>query len=99
MKVSLRQVFSIIDGRLSTKIEDVYQMLNYIFDANFYTHELPSAMKKLKEVNPTWYQEAKSIIDEIKHIENTNDFEKIMKVIDFGYGESYTVEIGKIYDK
>ena len=35
MKVSLKKAFSLLDGRLSTEIGDVYEMLNYIFDENF----------------------------------------------------------------
>ena len=53
MRVSLKKAFSLLDGRLSTNIGDVYEMLNFIFDDNFFTHQLPRAMDKLKEVNPT----------------------------------------------
>ena len=44
MKVSLKKAFSILDGRLSTEIGDVYEMLNYIFDQDFMTHQLPTAL-------------------------------------------------------
>lgn len=95
MKVTLKKAFSILDGRLSTKMEDVYEMLNYIFDENFTTLALPIAMSKLTEINPKWFKDAVSVIDEIKDIEGTNDFVQLMKAIDLGYS-SFEIEIGKI---
>lgn len=94
MKVSLKKAFSILDGRLSTEIGDVYEMLNYIFDANFMTHQLPTAMRKLQEINPKWFSDGVSVIDEIKEIEKTDDFSHLMEVIDFGYS-TFEIEIGK----
>ena len=94
MKVSLKKAFSILDGRLSTTIGDVYEMLNYIFDDNLMTHQLPTAMRTLKGKNPEWFANAVSVIDEIKSIENTNDFEALMKAIDFGY-KNFEIELGK----
>lgn len=96
MKVSLKKAFSILDGRLSTEIGDVYEMLNYIFDQNFMTHQLPTAMRKLKELNPKWFSDAVSVIDEIKAIEETNDFLELIKVIDFGYS-TFEIELGKCH--
>ena len=95
MKVSLKKAFSLLDGRLSTEIGDVYEMLNYIFEENFMTHQLPTAMRKLTEENPKWFSDAVSVIDEIKSIENTDDFEHLMKTIDFGYS-SFEIELGKL---
>lgn len=95
MEVSLKKAFSILDGRLSTEIGDVYEMLNYIFDTSFMTHQLPTAMRTLKEQNPDWFKNAVSVIDEIKKIEQTNDFEHLMKAIDFGY-KNFKIELGKI---
>lgn len=94
MKVSLKKAFSILDGRLSTEIGDVYEMLNYIFDQDFITHQLPTAMRKLKELNPKWFADGVSAIDEIKAMEQTDDFTELMKVIDFGYS-SFEIELGK----
>lgn len=70
-------------------------MLNYIFSENFYTHQLPTAMRKLIELNPKWFSDAVSVIDEIKVIENTNEFEKLMKAINNGYS-SFTVKLEKL---
>lgn len=95
MKVSLKVAFSILDGRLSTKFEDVVEMLNYIFTDSLFTHQVSTALDKLKQENPKWYSDAVSVIDEIKHIEQTEDFEILMKAIDFGYA-SFEIELGKI---
>jgi len=82
MNVTLKQAFSILDGRLTTDMDDVYSMLSYIFGVNLFTHELPSAMKALQETNPKWFQEGKDLIDGIKKANNTNDFVQLMKIID-----------------
>jgi len=95
MKVSLKKAFSILDGRLSTEIGDVYEMLNYVFDANFFTHQLPTAMRTLQEKNPEWFQNGVNIINDIKRTNNTNDFSQLMELIDKGF-PTYQIELGKI---
>jgi len=95
MKVTLKQFFSIGDGRLSTEIGDVYLMLNYIFDENFMTHQLPTAMRKLIEANPEWFQNGVSIINDIKRTDKTDDFETLMNLIDKGF-PTLEIELGKV---
>ena len=95
MKVSLKKAFSILDGRLSTEIGDVYEMLNYIFDTNFFTHQLPTAMRTLQKKNPEWFQNGVNIINDIKRTNNTNDFAQLMELIDKGF-PTYQIELGKI---
>jgi hypothetical protein len=95
MKVSLKKAFSILDGRLSTDIVDVFEMLNYIFDDNFMTHQLPSAMRQLNEVNPDWFRNAKNILNDVKRSNNTDDFKELMDLIDKGF-PTYKIELGKV---
>lgn len=95
MKVSLKKAFSILDGRLSTEIGDVYKMLNYIFDANLFTHQLPTAMRTLRKKNPEWFQNGVNIINDIKRTNNTDDFVKLMELIDKGF-LTYQIDLGKI---
>jgi len=64
-KFSLLQLFSLVDGRLSTSIDDVYEMLNHICDDNLMTHHLPVAVKYLKEKNPAWLQQAKAQLESL----------------------------------
>lgn len=95
MKVSLKKAFSILDGRLSTEMSDVYEMLNFIFDDNFMTHQLPSAMRKLQELNPEWFKNGVDIINDIKRTNNTDDFTELMQLIEKGF-PTYEFELGKI---
>lgn len=64
-KFTLLQLFSLVDGRLATKIEDVYDMLNHVCDTQLMTHHLPVAMNYLKEKNPSWFQECEKYISKM----------------------------------
>jgi len=94
MKVSLKTAFSILDGRLSTEIGEVYKMLNFIFDENFMTHQLPSAMMALKEENPKWFNDGLYILDGIKGKHQTTNFHVLMALIEHEYS-SVEIELGK----
>lgn len=87
MKVSLKKAFSIIDGRLSTNMDDIYEMLGFIFSRDLYTHQLPTALDKLKAANPEWFVNAKKLLDDIKFIAGTNDFTALMSIIDDSYSD------------
>ena len=95
MKVTLKQAFNLLDGRLSTEIGDVYEMLNYIFNTSFMTHELPPAMRRLEEINPDWYSEGKELINDIKAENNTDDFHLLMSIIDSEYPDLF-IELQQI---
>lgn len=95
MKVSLKKAFNLLDGRLSTSMDDIYEMFNYIFTENFFTHQLPRAMDMLKEKNPQWFSNGVKLLDKIKQEENTNDFQQLMKIIDEKYLET-EIELEKI---
>jgi len=76
------QLFSLVDGRLSTNIDDVYDMLDHICDEpGLMTHHLPVAMKYLKEKNPKWFQEYKARLDILK-TEYGNDFSVLIHAIE-----------------
>ena len=98
MKVSLKKAFSLLDGRLSTEMGDVYEMLNYIYTDNFMTHQLPTAMRKLEKFNPPWFADGVSVIDGIKQANSTNDFQKLMTIIDNEFS-AYEIELGKIDER
>ena len=95
MKVSLKKAFSLLDGRLSTEIGDVYEMLNYIFDANFMTHQLPTAMREIRNQNPEWFNKGVEIIKNIKWVKETDDFSELMAIIDKDYSD-VEIELGKL---
>lgn len=60
---TLLQLFSILDGRLSTEIGDVYEILNHVCDYHLMTHHLPIASNYLKIKNPKWYDTYKKQLD------------------------------------
>lgn len=88
MKVSLKQMFSIVDGRLSTNMDDVYAILNKAIGMSLQTLELPSAVDYVREKNPFWYEQAKTILDKIKS-QAGNDFDALMKHIDEHYSSCF----------
>lgn len=63
---TLLQLASIIDGRMFTKIDDVYEMLNHITGQSLMTHHLPTAMDYLKKVSPIWFKVAKNHLKDIE---------------------------------
>ncbi len=95
MNVTLKQAFCLLDGRLSTSMDDVHNMLNFIFSANLYTHQLPAALDKLKEENPKWFSDGVLVIESIKHEIGTDDFQRLMDIIDDKYS-SFIVKIEKL---
>ncbi len=62
---TLLQLFFILDGRLSTSMDDVYDILNHICDTYLMTHHLPVAMSYLKEKKPTWFIELKGQLEDV----------------------------------
>ena len=97
MKVSLKKAFSILDGRMSTNIDDIYEMLGFIFSQDLYTHQLPTSFDKLKAANPGWFANAKKLLDDIKSVAGTNDFKELMAIIDEYYPDT-TITLEKLDD-
>ena len=95
MEVTFKKAFSIVDGRLATEMGGVYEMLNFIFDQNLHTHQLPTAFRKIREVSPAWYQQGTRLLAKIKAEYGTDDFNILMRVIDRDYPK-YTLELTKI---
>jgi len=95
MKVSLKKAFSIIDGRLSTNMDDVVEMMNYIFDESFYTHQLPTALATLQLISPEWYKNGVDLINDIKYTNKTGNFEELMEIIDNNFS-THQIELFKI---
>jgi len=69
-KFTTVQLFSIVDGRLSTTIAEVFDILNHVCDESLTTSQLPPAFDYIKMKNPKWFQEQK---EKLKHIAN-NEF-------------------------
>lgn len=90
-KFSTLQLFSLVDGRMSTKVEDIYDMLNHICDTNLMIHHLSVAYKYLKEKNPKWFQEQKQRLEAIKAGINSNTFETVIGAIKDKYNDDVDV--------
>ena len=95
MKVSLKKAFSLLDGRLSTDIGDVYEMLNYVFSDNLMTHQLPTGMKKIKEINPKWFADGVNVLNKIKDAYQTDNFKELIEIINNDYS-TYEIELEKV---
>jgi hypothetical protein len=94
-KFKLLQLFSILDGRLSTKMEDVYDMLNHITGESLMTHHLPTAMKFLKEKNPVWFQEGKKTLAKMGITKET-EFQYVMSKLKT---DKTVIEVPKMSDE
>jgi hypothetical protein len=79
-KFTLLQLFSVVDGRLSTNIDDVYDILNHVFNTSVWTHQIPAYMNKLKAARPLWFAVIESELDSLKRVYK-DDFNTLMRVI------------------
>lgn len=98
MKVTLKQAFQLIDGRLSTGMQDVYDMLGFIFSADIMTHQIPEVMNRLKRIYPHWYSEGRVLLNEIERKVGSDNFNDMMDIIEKEYAD-YTLNIEKINQK
>ena len=77
-KYSFKQLFSLVDGRLSTSMDDVYDMLNFITGEDLMTHHLPVAMAFIKSNQQKWYKEVQKDIDALPVDLVNDDFNTVM---------------------
>lgn len=66
MKFNLKQISNLVDGRLITEMDDIYEMLSVYSGESLMTHQLPTAMKYLREDRPPWFVDAETILNRIK---------------------------------
>ena len=71
------QLFSVIDGRLATKMEDVYGILDTASGQGLMTHHLPVASDYFKTTRPEWFVKAEKHINAVKIATGSNDFETL----------------------
>ena len=82
---SLKQIFGIVDGRLSTNMNDIHAIMNIAFKEESFTHQLPEMMDVLRDQMPKWYRQADELIDYIKWEYRTDEFDKLMAILDSDY--------------
>lgn len=89
---SLLQLFSLVDGRLSTTMDDVYEMLNHICDNELMTHHLPTALNYIKLKNPKWFNEVEMEIEDVQNkLQTVVDFNKLVDGIKSMYNKNYEI--------
>lgn len=89
---NLLQLFSLVDGRLSTTMDDVYSMLNHICDEeSLMTHHLPVAMNYIKEKNPKWFRVIDQRLTTIKARCQSNTFETVIGYIKDNVNDTYDI--------
>ena len=85
----LKQLFSIVDGRLSTSISDIQSIFGVYCGRSVFTHELPELIDEVESAKPDWYRQAKGLIDYIKWRHYTDDFGKLMDILDKYFSNVY----------
>lgn len=54
-KFTLLQLFSVVDGRLSTTDDDVLTILSHLMGVSVITGEIPEALVFLRKCRPLWF--------------------------------------------
>ena len=85
----LKQLFSIVDGRLSTSISDIQSIFFVYCGRSVFTHELPELIDEVESAKPDWYMQAKWIIEYAKWRKHTDDFVKLMDILDKYFSNVY----------
>ena len=85
----LKQLFSIVDGRLSTSISDIQSIFGVYCGRSVFTHELPELIDEIESAKPDWYMQAKGLIDYIKWRNYTDDFVELMDILDKDYSNVF----------
>ena len=86
---SLKQLFSIVDGRLSASISDIQSIFGVYCGRIVFTHEIYELIDEVKSAKPDWYMQAKGLIDYIKWRNYTDDFVKLMDILDKDFSNVY----------
>ena len=85
----LKQLFSIVDGRLSASISDIRSILGVYCGRSVFTHEIPTLLDEIKSAKPDWYMQAKGLIEYVKWRKHTDDFVKLMDILDKDFSNVY----------
>ena len=85
----LKQLFSIVDGRLSTSISDIQRIFGVYCGRSVFTHELPELIDEVESEKPDWYRQAKGLVDYAKWRSYTDNFVKLMDILDKDFSNVY----------
>lgn len=79
-RFTLLQLYSVVDGRLSTSFEEFQMVINHIVGRNISIDEVPAALLRIKMENPYWYRTLKKEIETI-NLMNDNNVHKVIQSI------------------
>ena len=85
----LKHLFSIVDGGLSTSISDIQSVFGVYCGRSVFTHEIPELIDEVKSAKPDWYRQAKGVIEYVKWRKHTDDFVKLMDILDKDFSNVY----------
>lgn len=89
---TLLQLFTVVDGRLSTTEEDVAAILKHLFGVSFHTHEMPVAIRFLKErAKPDWYIIMTADIESMKIIHKHVKIDSLLEIIKHEYNFDFPI--------
>jgi len=85
----LKHLFSIVDGRLSTSISDIQSIFGVYCGRSVFTHEIPELIDDVESAKPDWYMQAKVLVEYIKWRNHTDDFVKLIDILDKDFSNVY----------
>ena len=85
----LKHLFSIVDGRLSTSISDIQSIFFVYCGRSVFTHEIPELIDEIKSAKPDWCIQAKGLVDYIKWRSYTDNFVKLIDILDKDFSNVY----------
>jgi hypothetical protein len=88
---TLLQLFNIVDGRISTSIDDVYDILNHVSNDDLPTIGLTVVQDRLLANKPDWFIKAERQINAIKAGLCSNTFETVVGAIKDKYNDIYDI--------
>ena len=89
-RYTLKQLFNIVDGRLATKMEDIYDILGHVCnEPGLMTHHLPVAKDYIFSKHPEWITTVRQDLNNLG-ITDATPFPICMELIDLN-PKSYDV--------
>lgn len=93
---TLKQLFGIVDGRLSTSISDIQSVFGVYCGRSVFMHELPELIDEVESAKPDWYMQARLLVEYAKWINNTDSFMRLMDILDKDFSNVYIMVEAKL---
>lgn len=89
-KFTFLQMIAVVDGRVTTNVDDVQSILSHLLGRSVLTHEIPGALRYLREQKPLWYVIMDDTIRILNAIHNY-DFNKIIVDVKENYNPTFEI--------